>query len=337
MRSYRLLRPLLFTLPPETAHRAALATMRAMAHRPSPVDEGELAVEAFGLHFANPVGLAAGFDKNAEAIEGAQALGFGFTEVGTVTPKPQPGNPRPRLFRLSADRALINRMGFNNAGHEAVHARLAAAKTAGCGPVGVNLGANRDNEDPTSDYVTGVHRFSDIADYLAINVSSPNTPGLRDLQSGAALENLLARVMEARAGQSRRVPILLKIAPELAESGQYALADLARRYSLDGLIVSNTTTERPASLPARRRSEAGGLSGAPLMGPSTALLAEMHRLTDGKLPLIGVGGVMSGADAVEKRRAGASLVQLYTGLVYEGPGLVARCKAALAVGLPASG
>jgi len=334
MTLYRRLRPLLFALPPESAHRAGLAALRALGGMRQPADtrteEDAVRLALFGLRFPNRVGLAAGFDKNGQAIAGARALGFGFTEIGTVTPRPQPGNPRPRLFRLGRDRALINRLGFNNAGHEVVHARLAATKAAGCGPVGVNLGANRDSEDPTGDYVAGVRRFADLADYLAINVSSPNTPGLRGLQAGDALTALLERVMAARAEQSRRVPILLKIAPDLAQSEIETIAERAQGTGLDGLIVSNTTTERPAALRSRHRRETGGLSGAPLRAPSSALLAEMHRLTGGELPLIGVGGILSGEDAVEKIRAGASLVQLYTGLIYEGPGLVSRCKAALA-------
>jgi len=306
--------------------RRALARL---GRRPPPPAAPELAVRVFGIDFSNPVGLAAGFDKDAQAIAGARALGFGFVEVGTVTPKPQAGNPRPRLFRLARDRALINRMGFNNAGFETVYARIDRAKAAGAGPIGVNIGANRDSSDRVGDYVAGIERFSAVADYIAINVSSPNTPGLRALQSRAALEDLLDRVMAARARQSRQRPILLKIAPDLTEHDRSDIAAACRAFGVDGLIVSNTTIARPGALRSPAREQAGGLSGAPLFEPATALLADMRRLTGGAVPLVGVGGIMSPADARAKLEAGARLVQLYTGLVYEGPGLLRRITEAL--------
>ncbi len=276
--------------------------------------------------------MAAGFDKDAEVADRLLGLGFGFVEVGSITPRPQPGNPRPRMFRLVRDRALINRLGFNSAGAAQAAASLRRLRTRSGGVIGVNLGRNKDSADAGEDYAAGVAAFAGLADYLVINVSSPNTPGLRALQDRAQLEALLRRVQAAlpAEGAGRRPPLLLKIAPDLTPEDRRDIAAVALAQGLDGLIVSNTTIARPEGLRGRWRGETGGLSGAPLFAPSTALLAEMYRLTGGKLPLIGVGGVSSGAEAYAKIRAGASLVQLYTGLVYEGPGLIARILTDLA-------
>jgi dihydroorotate dehydrogenase len=334
-------------LPPETAHRL---TLRALAHMPvaalgkKVADDPILASRVFGLDFPNPIGLAAGFDKNAEAFAPALGLGFGFVEIGSVTPRPQAGNPPPRLFRLAEDEAVINRMGFNNDGLVAVRARL-ARRPAGAAPgvIGANLGKNKDSADAAADYAAGVSALAPLADYLVINVSSPNTPGLRALQGRAPLEALLAAVHaahEAAMGTARGdkpPPLLLKIAPDLTEADKQDIAEVALAAGLDGLIVSNTTIARPPGLRGAAAKEAGGLSGRPLFKPSTAVLADMYRLTGGKLPLIGVGGISSGEDAYAKIRAGASLLQLYTALVYGGPGLVGRIKADLAAGLRADG
>lgn len=319
---YRLVRPLLFALDPETAHRAAIAALKARALLPPAASPPRLAHKLMGLDFPNPVGLAAGFDKNAEAVDGALAQGFGFVEVGTVTPRPQPGNPRPRMFRLPADRAIINRLGFNSAGHDAVHARLAARQRTGI--VGVNLGANRDSVDRIADYVAGVRRFSEVADYLTINISSPNTPGLRDLQEKDALTRLLAAIADARAATPVRPPVLVKIAPDLDDGALAEIVAAAIAAGIDGMIVSNTTIARDGLSDRRHAAEAGGLSGRPLFARSTAMLRKARELAGNRLVLIGGGGIDSPATARVKRAAGADLVQLYTGLVYEGPGLVGR-------------
>ncbi|GER00774.1 dihydroorotate dehydrogenase (quinone) [Iodidimonas gelatinilytica] len=321
-------RKALFRLDPEAAHDV---TVRVLALRntkkPKP-DAASLAIRsnALGLSFSNPLGVAAGFDKDARVPGAIRALGFGFAEIGTVTPQPQSGNPQPRLFRLEKDRAVINRLGFNNAGHDCAFTRLAAAKARGVGPIGVNLGANKTSSDRVADYLTGIARFSPLADYFAINISSPNTPGLRALQSRAALQNLLDRLVERRAQQQRQVPIFLKVAPDLTEGDRHDIAEVALAAGIEGLIVSNTTLSRPTSLLSDQKGQAGGLSGAPLMALSTEILADFYRLTGGKLVLIGVGGVASGADAYAKIRAGASLVQLYTALIYQGPALIKQIK-----------
>ena len=292
-------------------------------------EDAVLATRVFGLDFPNPIGLAAGFDKDARACAATLGLGFGFVEVGSVTPEPQPGNPKPRLFRLPEDRALINRIGFASQGLALVAARL--ARRSG-GIVGANLGKNKERADAATDYRAGALALAPYADYLVINVSSPNTPGLRALQGREPLAALIAAVQQARAeaASARKPPILLKIAPDLALEGCRDIAETARRGGLDGLIVGNTTIARPPGLSGRHRGEAGGLSGRPLFPLAARLLAEMHRLTEGRIPLIGCGGVASGADAYAMIRAGASLVELYTALVYEGPGLVLRIKAELA-------
>jgi dihydroorotate dehydrogenase len=313
---------LLHLLEPETAHRLVLGALPWLPARPLPAP-ARLRTSFAGLDLAHPLGLAAGFDKNAEAPEPLLRQGFAFVEVGTVTPRPQVGNPRPRLFRLPEDRAVINRMGFNNEGLDAVAGRL--ARRSGRRVVGVNIGINKDCDDPAADYLAGFRRLHLLADYLTVNVSSPNTPGLRALQRREPLQRLLGTLVEARGQQAGPAkPLFVKIAPDLTPDDEEAIADVAQSAGIDGLIVSNTTVARPAGLRGRHRAETGGLSGAPLFGPSTELLRRMARRLAGRVPLIGVGGIASGADAYAKIRAGASAVQLYTGLVYGGPGLIGR-------------
>jgi dihydroorotate dehydrogenase len=335
---YRLARPLLRALEPEAAHRL---TIKALGSGLLPIprpgeDEPALGVRIWGHALANPIGLAAGFDKNGEVCDAMLGYGFGHVEVGTVTPRPQAGNPRPRVFRLPRDHALINRLGFNNEGLDVVAGRLAKRRGRG-GCVGVNIGPNRDSADPIADCAAMTQALAALAGYLVINISSPNTPGLRDLQQEAALRALLAAVLGARARAGAQVPILIKIAPDLDAAALKAVAEAAMAAGIDGLIATNTTLARPETLSDPRRLEAGGLSGPPLFAGSTAILAEVYRLTEGRIPLVGVGGISSGADAYAKIRAGATLVQLYTALVYEGPALVARIKRELAVCLRAGG
>ena len=288
-----------------------------------PKDDARLKVRALGLDFPNPIGLAAGFDKDVEVPNAMLKLGFGFVECGTVTPKPQVGNPRPRLFRLAEDGAVINRMGFNNRGMAAAAARLAARRKTGI--VGINIGANKDSSDRIADYAQGFERLAPLADYLTVNVSSPNTPGLRGLQNREELTRLLAALIEKRVGQARPTPLLLKIAPDLDEHALDEISETVMASGIEGVIVSNTTIARPA-LKSGNAGETGGLSGRPLFVPSTERLRQMRLRLSASILLIGVGGISSGADAYEKIRAGANLVQLYTGLVYKGPGLVARIK-----------
>ncbi|MBB3972912.1 quinone-dependent dihydroorotate dehydrogenase [Hansschlegelia beijingensis] len=331
-----LLRAALHALSPEPAHLATLAALERLPRRAPPPDDPRLAVRAFGLDFPNPIGLAAGFDKDARAPDALLGLGFGFVEIGSVTPRPQPGNPKPRLFRLTQDGAIVNRMGFNNEGAEAARRRL-AARAGRPGLIGVNIGANKDAADRTADYVAGVRTFAPYASFFTVNISSPNTPGLRDLQARAALDDLVARVIAARdeaAAASGRRPVLLKIAPDLDLPGLDDVVAVARARGLDGLIVSNTTLARPASLRDPAAKEAGGLSGAPLFRRSTWMLAEAFLRMEGAMPLVGVGGIASGADALAKLRAGATLVELYSALVFEGPGLVQAIKADLLAALP---
>jgi len=325
-------------LDPETAHAAALAGLRSGF---GPVDRTPpdplLATTLAGLSLPNPIGLAAGFDKNAEVPDAMLRAGMGFVECGTATPRPQAGNPRPRLFRLSADRAVINRLGFNNRGQEAFAAALAGRPRTGV--VGANIGVNKDSTDRVADYVRGLERLWGLADYFTINISSPNTPGLRELQGAGALADLLGAVDAARRSlaSSDRTPIFLKVAPDLADGEVADIVEAAVTFGLSGLIVSNTTTQRPATLRDARRDEPGGLSGAPLMAPSTQLIARFHDASAGRLSLIGAGGVASGADAYAKIRAGASAVQLYSALVFEGPGLIPRIRRELAASLRANG
>jgi dihydroorotate dehydrogenase len=325
--------PLLRWFDPEDAHRMAIQGLRLLPPmRPRP-DDPKLAVRAFGLNFPNPIGMAAGFDKSAEAPDALLRLGFGFVEIGSVTPKPQAGNPRPRLFRLERDEAVVNRMGFNNDGAEAVLRRLAARAHLG-GIVGVNVGANKDADDRVADYVRLIETFAPVASYFTVNVSSPNTPGLRNLQQAAALDDLLAKVIDARervrqnAGDS---PVLLKIAPDLSLSELDDVVHIARSRRVDGMIVANTTLARPSTLrEAARAREQGGLSGRPLLRLSTRMVAETYVRAEGAFPLIGVGGIDSGGAALTKIRAGASLIQLYSSLIYKGLGLVEDIKNDLA-------
>ncbi|MBP2301595.1 quinone-dependent dihydroorotate dehydrogenase [Azospirillum picis] len=333
---YPVVGPMMFRFDPETAHGLTIKALKAgLVPAPRGTDEPALRTRVWGLDFANPVGLAAGFDKNAEVVDAMLKLGFGFVEPGSVTPRPQPGNPRPRLFRLVEQRAVINRMGFNNEGLEAFARRLEQRRDAGrraSGIVGANLGKNKDTVDAADDYVIGVRRLAPLADYLVVNVSSPNTPGLRALQGRDPLRALLERVLEARAacGLRRNPPLLLKIAPDLTVEDKGDIAAVALESGIDGLIVSNTTIARPDVIPADLRGEAGGLSGRPLFESSTTVLREIYALTGGRLPIVGVGGVGSGADAYAKIRAGASLVQFYSAMVYGGPALVHRIRSELA-------
>jgi dihydroorotate dehydrogenase len=312
----------------EDAHKLTIAALKLLPSRAPPRDDPRLRVAAFGLEFPNPIGLAAGFDKNAEVPDAILGLGFGFVEVGTLTPRPQPGNARPRVFRLAEDRAVVNRYGFNNDGHARAHARLAARRWRG-GIVGVNIGANKDSADRVGDYVAGIEAFADVASYFCVNVSSPNTPGLRDLQEKSALDELLSSVLAARERAHPRRPVLLKIAPDLSLAALDDIVRVARDRSVDGLIVSNTTLARPQTLVSPSAKESGGLSGAPLFDLSTRILAAAFLRVEGQFPLIGVGGIDSPETALAKIEAGASLVQLYSGLVYAGPGLVGRAKRVL--------
>jgi dihydroorotate dehydrogenase len=333
---YALLAPALRALDPETAHRLAIRVLRSgLVPRERVVDDAILAQRVWGRDFSNPVGLAAGFDKHAEAPDALLGRGFGFVEIGGVTPLPQPGNPRPRVFRLTEDGAVINRMGFNSVGLDVVRDRLAARARRGI--VGVNLGKNKEQADAAADYVAGAKAFAPHADFLVINVSSPNTPGLRALQSREALHALVGRVRAALQGLANAPPLLLKVAPDLTDDDKRDIAAVAIATRLDGLIVSNTTLARPASLASPHRAQSGGLSGKPLFAPSTELLGQFYRLTEGRLPLVGVGGIASGRDAYAKIRAGATLVQLYTALVFHGPRLVADIKRDLAAALRADG
>ncbi|XP_053934385.1 dihydroorotate dehydrogenase (quinone), mitochondrial isoform X1 [Cuculus canorus] len=326
--------PALRALPPETAHGLALRAAASGLLPPARQDGPALEVRVLGQRFRNPVGLAAGFDKQGEAVDGLYRMGFGFVEVGTVTPKPQEGNPRPRVFRLVEDEAVINRYGFNSHGHDAVERRLRARRetqlrlTDEGMPLGINLGKNKSSTDAAADYVAGVRTLGPLADYLVVNVSSPNTPGLRDLQGKAELQDLLTKVLAERDALpcERKPAVLVKIAPDLTAQDKQDIASIICKLGVDGLIVSNTTVSRPSSLRSRQRTETGGLSGKPLRELSTQTIREMYSLTGGRVPIIGVGGVSSGRDALEKIRAGASLVQMYTALVYHGPPVVGAVK-----------
>jgi dihydroorotate dehydrogenase len=321
--------PLLRWFDPEDAHRLAIHGLKLLPPVRLRPDDAKLAVRAFGLNFPNPIGMAAGFDKSAEAPDALLRLGFGFVEIGTVTPKPQAGNPRPRLFRLERDEAVVNRMGFNNDGADAVLRRL-AGRAHLAGIVGVNVGANKDAADRVADYVKLIETFAPVASYFTVNVSSPNTPGLRNLQQAAALDDLLAKVIDARervrqnAGDS---PVLLKIAPDLSLAELDDVVQIARSRRVDGMIVANTTIARPSTLREQNRAkEQGGLSGRPLFRLSTRMVAETYVRAEGAFPLIGVGGIDTGGAALTKIRAGASLIQLYSSLIYKGLGLVDDIK-----------
>jgi dihydroorotate dehydrogenase len=328
---------LLHRLEPEQAHRLTLKALALGVHpMRRPVDDPALRCRLLGRDLTNPLGLAAGFDKDAEVPDAMLAYGFGFVEVGSVTPLPQAGNPRPRVFRLTEDQAVINRLGFNSRGHAAAAARL-TARAARPGMVGVNLGANAASPDRVADYVAGLRALGPLAAYVAINISSPNTPGLRALQGKDELDGLLRRLMAARGEAGLRQPIVLKVSPDLQPDEVEAIATLALAHGVAGLIVGNTTLGCRDGLNSRWRGESGGLSGLPLFAPSTALLGEFYRRTRGRLTLIGCGGVASGADAYAKIRAGASAVQLYTALIYHGPSLVGAIKRELAQLLKADG
>lgn len=334
---YALARPLLFRLDAERAHQLSLKAIEAayrcgfeplVAVRPAP-----LPVKAFGITFPNPVGLAAGLDKDAAHLDALAALGFGFVEVGTTTPRPQSGNPKPRMFRLPEHEAVINRLGFNNAGVDALIANVERARFDGV--LGVNIGKNKDtpNERAVEDYLYCLERVHARASYVTVNISSPNTQGLRDLQEEETLRRLVGTLCEAReqlAGRhGRRAPLLLKIAPDLSESELDAIAEVLSASAIDGLICTNTTIDRSAVAGHPLAGEAGGLSGRPVFARSTAVLAGMAERLGGRMPLVGVGGILSGADAAAKRAAGATLVQCYTGLVYRGPSLIGECVDAL--------
>lgn len=319
-------RSALFTLDAERAHGLSLAALGAGLHpHHDPAADPRLAVRVAGLDFPNPLGMAAGYDKNAEVPNALSALGFGHAEVGTVTPKPQKGNPKPRIFRLVKDRAIINRLGFNSGGHAMALANLKRRQPGGI--TGVNLGANKTSADFTADYVDGIMAFGEVADYFTINISSPNTPGLRNLQAADALADLLARIGKARAKAAadtgRRLPVFLKVAPDLDERGLDDIAAAVTDSDVDALIISNTTLARDG-LRSSHRDQAGGLSGRPLLERSTIVLAKMRQRLGDAFPLIGVGGVHDARSALDKIEAGASLVQLYTGMIYEGPGLPAK-------------
>ena len=331
MSLYPLIRPLVFALDAETAHRATIAGLKMMPARRPPDFPASLRTTVAGLDFPTPVGLAAGFDKDAEVPRQMLSLGFGFVEVGTVTPRQQQGNPKPRLFRLSEDQAVINRMGFNNRGQQSAFARLTEC-TNTHGVIGVNIGANKDSADRIADYVAGVRAMTRMSRYLTINISSPNTPGLRGLQDAGALEELLAAVGEARTTE----PIFLKVAPDLEAGDPDRIVRAAIDYKIDALIVSNTTVSRPP-LRSRLASEQGGLSGQPLKPLALKALRDFRAASGGEIPLIGVGGIANADDAWERIRAGASLVQLYSAMVYEGPGIARRIAHGLAQRLAREG
>jgi dihydroorotate dehydrogenase len=323
---------LIRTLEPERAHRLTIRALRGgLLPHAAASNDPILETKLWDLSFANPIGLAAGFDKNAEVPDAMLALGFGFVEVGTVTPEPQPGNPRPRLFRLPEDAAVINRMGFNNDGIAAAARRLVRRREAvRTGLVGANVGPNKGLADPAAACAAAVGSLCAHVDYLVVNVSSPNTPGLRALQRRAELARLLDAAREGRDAAGSTTPLLVKVAPDLSGEERAEIAEVVLQAGIDGLVATNTTISRPASLVGRHCGEAGGLSGAPLFELSTQVLADFYRLTEGRLPLIGVGGIASGAQAYAKIRSGASLVQLYTALVYHGPALVTRIARELA-------
>ena len=327
-----LARPVLFALEPEVAHEVTLRALELGVYPRCPGTEAPaLRCSLWGLDLPNPIGIAAGFDKDARVADAVLGLGCGFAEVGTTTPRPQSGNPAPRVFRLIPERAVINRLGFNNAGHAAALKRLTARARRGV--VGVNIGANKDSTDRAADYVAGIEAFYGVASYFTVNISSPNTPGLRDLQAPDALDELLGRIMAARAAKvasgAPSRPIVVKLAPDLAEDAVEPVVAALLRHGADGIALSNTTLARPGLTdPAAR--EAGGLSGRPLFHRSTVVLARVYEATAGKVPLIGIGGIDSGETALAKIEAGSTLLQLYTGLIYEGPGLIGRITSYLA-------
>lgn len=329
---FHLIRPILFALPPEEAHKLTLKSLQRGVHpKPSIKDPDCLGVDAFGLHFSNPLAIAAGFDKDARVADAVIAMGCGFAEVGTTTPKPQPGNPSPRVFRLLEDNGLINRLGFNNAGHQAALENLSQRHRPE--PLCINIGANKDSDDRINDYVTGLKTFYDLASLFMINISSPNTPGLRDLQAPDTLDALVSALMEARQaliaeGKPNR-PLIVKLAPDIAEDDLAPIVERLAKLSVDGIAISNTTLSRNNLMSSHAR-EAGGLSGRPVFHRATVMLARVHQLTQGKIPLVGIGGIDSADTALAKIEAGATLLELYTGLIYHGPGLIAEIKNYLA-------
>lgn len=330
---YNLVRPLVFKLDPEAAHVRAIKIAKTLSWlNVGGAIDPILYTKVAGMSFSNPIGLAAGFDKHAEAMEGLLGLGFGFVEVGSITPKPQQGNEKPRLFRLEEDEAVINRFGFNSDGFEICLKRLALFRQSksrySAGIVGINIGKNKESVDALADYVAGVAQFKAYANYITINISSPNTPGLRDLQ-GAPLADLLSAVMRAR-GSENPVPLFLKIAPDLSQEQLEEISRIALASGVDGMIISNTTVTRPSALQSRYAHENGGLSGRPLFELSTRVLKTVYQMTQGQLPLIGVGGVSTAQDAYAKIRAGASLVQIYSALVYQGPFVIPKINDELA-------
>ncbi|HEX3502358.1 MAG TPA: quinone-dependent dihydroorotate dehydrogenase [Xanthobacteraceae bacterium] len=329
----RLTRPFLNALEPEDAHRLAVNLLKRAPLPPARPDDPRLAMRVFGLNFPNPIGIAPGFDKDAEVPDALLRLGFGYVEVGTITPRPQPGNPKPRLFRLDADHGVINRLGFNSQGADAALKRLAARAANAGGVVGINVGANKDSPDRVADYVELIERFAAVASYVTVNISSPNTPGLRNMQQAAVLDDLLARVIDARervAPNAGPTPVLLKIAPDLSLPDLDDIVGIARSRRVDGMIVGNTTLSRPPHLrDIKIAKEAGGLSGRPLLQLSNRMLAETYVRVEGVFPLVGAGGIDTGEAALSKIRAGASLIQLYSGLVFAGLGLVTDIKRAL--------
>ncbi|CAH0553774.1 unnamed protein product [Brassicogethes aeneus] len=334
--------PVIHFLPAEGAHNLAVMCSKYRIFPTSLYKDPEsLSVRLFNKKFSNPIGIAAGFDKNGEAVLGLKDLGFGFVEIGSVTPVPQPGNEKPRVFRLLEDKAVINRYGFNNDGHDAVYERIKNIKSSGFdGILGVNLGKNKTSTDAINDYVQGIKKFGPVADYLVINVSSPNTPGLRSLQSKESLRELFCALVETRNGLEEKPPLLLKLAPDLSFQERKDVAEVIQKpeCKVDGLIISNTTIERPSSLiNVSDKNETGGLSGKPLKQVSTEMIRDMARLTHRSVPIIGVGGISTGQDAYEKIKAGASVVQIYTSLVYEGPPIVDKIKKELVLLLKKDG
>ena len=323
MSYYKKFRKLAFLIEPEKAHQLAISSIKLGMKQPPIEDSETFSQTIFNREFKNPIGLAAGFDKNGEVPNEILSSGFGFTEVGTVTPKPQEGNPKPRVFRLEEDNAVINRLGFNNDGMDIIYRRLNNLQKKGI--IGINVGANKDSKDKINDYVIGIDKFAKIADYLTINISSPNTVGLRDLQKGENF-NLLLKTISEMKKNGLNTPILIKLAPELSNDDLKKIVSGSIAHNIDGLIISNTTISRDSLKSQKHSSEEGGLSGKPLMKKSTMMIKEAYKLSDGRLPLIGVGGVFTGQDIIEKMINGASLIQLYTAMIYEGPSLINNLK-----------
>ena len=323
MSYYKKFRKLAFLIEPERAHQLAISSIKLGMKQPPIEDSATFSQTIFNRKFKNPIGLAAGFDKNGEVSNEILSSGFGFTEVGTVTPKPQKGNPKPRVFRLEEDNAVINRLGFNNDGMDVVYRRLDNLQKKGI--IGINVGANKDSRDKINDYVICIDKFAKIADYLTINISSPNTLGLRDLQKGENF-NLLLKTISEMKKNGLNTPILIKLAPELSNDDLKKIVSGSIAHNIDGLIISNTTISRDLLKSQKHTSEEGGLSGKPLMKKSTAMIKEVYKLSGGQLPIIGVGGIFSGQDIIEKMINGASLIQLYTAMIYEGPPLINNLK-----------